>query len=236
MVNLGASDIHIWSIDTSAETDLDAAMSILGPEEHVRAAQLRFDAHRRRFVVAHAAARRILGAYTGLHPAWVIYDTDAFGAPRLHESIRGSLCFSLSHAGDRAAVALARGCRLGIDIEEIRNDIDYGAMVGVCLSDEETEALGRVPDRTIRRSMFFYLWTRKEAAVKAIGRGASFGLHNVGVPADSRRTWTALNLPPEISPLYAHTIHTDTRYAAAVASDTPRALHGYYFTMGGWCS
>jgi len=89
------------------------------------------------------------------------------GKPRLPD--HPELDVSVAHAGEHVVVALARGPRIGVDVEPVR-DVDVDALARSALSSDEVAGLAALPagDRT---AAFFRLWTRKESIVKALGAG-----------------------------------------------------------------
>lgn len=101
-------------------------------------------------------------------------------------------CFNLSHAGDYAAAVFA-GCTVGIDIERIR-DVRPG-MQKRFFTAEECAFLsrdGKLPDKkgeiselTERQKRdFFWIWTRKESYIKAVGEGMHLPLRAFSVLED----------------------------------------------------
>jgi 4'-phosphopantetheinyl transferase len=68
--------------------------------------------------------------------------------------------FSISHSGNFAVCAIDK-CKIGIDIEEIRN-IDIKAAKRFC-NEKELEYVGNDINR------FFEIWTAKEATYKMMG-------------------------------------------------------------------
>ena len=94
-----------------------------------------------------------------------------YGKPMLEEY--QDIHFNLSHAdGICACIVSDREC--GIDCEKIR-DFRPGVLKRV-FSEQEQEFFGSVPDDE-KNSVFFRLWTLKEAYIKAIGTGLSFPMN-----------------------------------------------------------
>lgn len=103
--------------------------------------------------------------------------------------------FNTSHSGKLVACALGNELEVGLDVEEIRPVIveDFDA----CWCAEEIEWLYREGDR---RAAFYFLWTRKEAIIKACGSGLSLDLKAINVLSslvDSKPAgnWTLQELP-----------------------------------------
>ena len=92
--------------------------------------------------------------------------------------------FSMSRSANVAAYAFAHGCRVGVDIEEVR---EFPDMTGV-INDHFTErekAQFNAGHRNQRTRLFFQLWTRKEAVLKADGIGLLQPLNQVNVLSDA---------------------------------------------------
>lgn len=131
-------------------------------------------ADRTRFATGAILLRRLVAAHTGVPPAEVVVDRRCPGCGRPHGRPRlpqADLHVSVSHSGDRVAVALARVGPVGVDVELI--------------GDADVHGLGPqvlAPEETIRDARDFYTyWTRKESAVKATGDGLSAPLSQVRV-------------------------------------------------------
>jgi 4'-phosphopantetheinyl transferase len=161
------STVHVWHMSfDAASAEAAAAMTSLDAEERHRAARFHFDRHRRRFVAAHAFLRSVLAWHTGQHPAGIVFTRTASGKP-FAPAI--GLHFNLSHSQDAFVCAVAQQ-RVGVDIEQLRTMPDALAIARRFFSADEVDALVRLePER--RLLGFFSCWTRKEAYVKATGKG-----------------------------------------------------------------
>ncbi len=81
-----------------------------------------------------------------------------------------ALHFNLSHADNALALAVTFGRRVGIDIEVVDPGVDVLAVARTHFTAEEFEWF-RVLSAREGLVAFYRLWTRKEALVKADGRG-----------------------------------------------------------------
>lgn len=90
------------------------------------------------------------------------YRTDQYGRP----SIDFSGDFNISHSDGRVITAITDASRIGIDIERIR-DISPQEFTRV-FTKEEIRFIENGPDNHLR---FYEIWAKKEAAMKADGRG-----------------------------------------------------------------
>jgi 4'-phosphopantetheinyl transferase len=87
--------------------------------------------------------------------------------------VEGGPCFSLSHSGDWAAVAVSQ-TDTGFDIERFNAGRDTGLVVRRALGPEEAEAASG------NLKAFYRIWTAKESYLKMLG-GRTGGLAGVRV-------------------------------------------------------
>lgn len=201
--------ITVWRIalDPAAPPG-PADVALLSDAERERAARFRFDRDRNRWLHAHVALRRILGAELDVAPAALRFAHGPRGKPRLAWPTQPPLEFNLSDAADLALLALSRSGPVGVDVEHVERVADLEAIAASHFAPEERAALFALPEAE-RTDGFYRLWTRKEAYIKAIGIGLSFGLDRFAVTiepaaprflridgsADEARAWTLLNVP-----------------------------------------
>jgi len=82
--------------------------------------------------------------------------------------------FNISHSRDYVVCAFAKGFRVGIDIEEIREN-DFKIFESVFTKSEYKSILESDNNLT----MFYKFWTKKESIIKANGRGLSIPLREI---------------------------------------------------------
>jgi 4'-phosphopantetheinyl transferase len=75
--------------------------------------------------------------------------------------------FNISHSGNWVVIALDSE-ELGIDIEKINSSFDYAIILTEHFTSSEQSFIHNAENPS---SAFYFLWTRKEALVKALGRG-----------------------------------------------------------------
>jgi 4'-phosphopantetheinyl transferase len=168
--------LHCFPLDVP-DDEVARLHALLTPDEQARAARFHAARHRQRFAVAHGRLREILGEELGVPPALLRFETAQHGKPMLAGGAGGHLAFNLSHSADRGLLGWARGHELGVDIELWRPLGDEAALVRRFFSVAENAAYGALPVGE-RTQGFFECWTRKEAYIKAVGRG-------LGLPLDS---------------------------------------------------
>jgi 4'-phosphopantetheinyl transferase len=94
--------------------------------------------------------------------------------------------FNLSHSGGIALIGVARGFEVGVDIERHRPDTELTGPAEIVMSDGELRAWLELSEEDRYRG-FFRLWTRKEAYIKATGRGLFADLNKITVPVNPER-------------------------------------------------
>jgi 4'-phosphopantetheinyl transferase len=134
-----------------------------------------------RSAASHAALRLVLGRLTGRAPEGLRFERrcghcGATGHGKPHLADRSELDFNISHSGELALIAVARGRRVGVDVERVRPRTDVLAIARGSFSVRERRAIESGETDEARREAFFRCWTRKEAYLKARGEGLAGGL------------------------------------------------------------
>jgi len=151
--------------------DLDVtvtnAINCLSADERERADKFIFPVHRNRFVMGRHWLRQVLGGTLGIDPNKVNLTELEFGKPVL---AKGKLFFNLSHADNKAVLAVSETCQIGIDLEAYRRKVDIDALAKNYFTKAEIAWLMRLPAEK-KTQGFFALWTAKEARMKITGEG-----------------------------------------------------------------
>lgn len=185
-LSCGDDDLHVWTIDLAVgATALDGLRSVLSCDELERADRFYSEIDRSRFVAARGSLRNILSLYTGVDAAAITFDYGDFGKPTLARGSGGDsdIQFNLSHSCDVALCAIARGREVGIDVEEIRQDVSVERVAAQFFLPAERRLLATVANSA---ETFTRIWVRKEAYLKATGRGIGADLR--GLPDMSAKT------------------------------------------------
>lgn len=218
---LDAHDIHVWCMSlTCAESELAHHRRLLSEDEIRRADKFLFDRHRRRFTVGRSQLRQVLARYTNLDPAQIDFEYSGLGKPRLAGTNLGhGLCFNFSNSHERALLAVARDVEVGIDIERMRYMENLAGLAERFFAATEREyILGQTdPAQT---TSFFRCWTRKEAFLKAIGKGLTFPLRDVTVELrpEAKVRIVNINDPNENAPDWTlDHVELEPEYVGAIA-------------------
>ncbi len=206
-------EVHIWQAGLNLmQPEIDAFYRTLSENEIWRVNRYHFERDRRWFVARRGFLRQLLSIYIHKAPSDIQLVENHYGKSSLApgEFEATGLYFNLAHANDLALFAFARGRSVGVDVERLRADFDPMALAEGFFSIREQETL-RSLDEKDRRTAFFLGWTRKEAFVKALGKGLSVPLDQFDVsllPGEQARLlarwddpqpsmeWTLVNIDP----------------------------------------
>jgi 4'-phosphopantetheinyl transferase len=216
--------VHVAGTDLG-ETARRRALSLLSADEVARAGRLRFARDRDRFIAARAWVRTILCLELDVDPAAVRFRYEPDGKPAVDAAgdAHRDVAFNVSHAGDVVMLAIGRGCRIGVDVEQIVDDLDTRSLESHCLAGEEIAALAPLSQRDRRRA-FFGCWTRKEAYLKGLGTGLAGPLDRVSIVAQAPNAAFVVRDANRGAPWRVHDLPAPSGYAAALAIDAPRAV------------
>jgi 4'-phosphopantetheinyl transferase len=221
-----ASALHFQVVVTRLDLAPEAVRAhaaLLSAAERQRAVRFRLERDRRRFIVARARLRKLLAERLTAAPEAIELVCGKHGKPALAQ---GDLRFNVSHSGDVAAYAFARGCEIGIDIEEIRAVPEADAIAARTFSRGEHDAYAALPPHE-RVLGFLNCWTRKEAFVKALGKGLSISLDSFDVtlaPGEPAKILRVGTTPGKEAGWRLHSFLPAPGFVAAVASGH-RGLH-----------
>src|SRR5437867_4021326 len=178
-------EVHVWCADLDITTEtFDRLSATLADDERDRSSRFRFQRDRRHFIVAHGVLRELLGHYLRTEPGRIGFVYGAFGKPDLSPGFGGRLKFNLSHSAGLALIAIAAESDVGVDLEFLRAQSDYAELARQFFSAAEVDQLGAIPDHLYAEA-FIGCWTKKEAYVKARGRGLALPLQSFTVPLTS---------------------------------------------------
>jgi 4'-phosphopantetheinyl transferase len=157
-----------------------AVLAVLSPDERARAERFVDETHRRRFVIARARLRELIGERLGVPPAAIQFDYGVHGKPSLRTRTGDrDMRFNLAHADDLAVYAFASAVELGVDVERLRV-IDDADRLADRFSPRERRDYHSLSAEQ-RPHGFLNCWTRKEAFIKATGQGLSLPLDSFDV-------------------------------------------------------
>jgi len=212
---LGEETVHLWGVHVPAVLDrLGVLHGLLSDKEREKAARFHREADRQSSIAARGALRILLSGYTGIPAAEIGFEYSGNGKPHLEPCGAGfqpaqgrqgcpphEIAFNVSHSADWVVLGFGRNRNIGVDIEKIKREMDVKSIATRYFAPEESARIENAEDRC---SIFFQLWARKEAYVKACG---STLFQELGNNVEKKDGWFFQNL------------EVDPGYAAAVVSD-----------------
>jgi 4'-phosphopantetheinyl transferase len=213
----------VWWAAPLAPEGATALVGLLDAHERARLTRLRRPADRARYLAAHALARLVVSALvgngSGATAAGLTFDrTCRCGAAHGKPVLPGGPGFSLSHSGQLVGVAVRPDGAVGLDVEQMREVADLVALAAHVQSPAET-ARADAPGP----SAFFRAWTRKEALVKATGRGLATPMTGITLATAGAavEAWTGDGAPS--GPMWLRDLTPASQHMAAVAGPGERA-------------
>ncbi len=197
---LPEDEVHLWRVDLATVAAAEERWApILSEDERARAARFHFARDRQNFTAARALLRTILGAYVGSDPKHLVFRYSDKDKPFLGSNEAGTpVEFNISHSGTVALLGFARGREVGVDVEQVRTDLDCEAIARRFFSEREQQQLVALP-ASERYAGFFRCWTRKEAYIKATGSGLSLPLRQFDVSITPNDGSALLSTRPDAS-------------------------------------
>ncbi|WP_172622889.1 4'-phosphopantetheinyl transferase family protein [Aquicella siphonis] len=175
-------EVQIWFTDlTLTREQENERFDLLSIEERERALRFHFPIHKQRFIAARSMLRSLLGLYLACAPQDIAFAYDENEKPRLQTSGQMGLQFNLSHSDHMAVYAFTLHHAVGVDIEKIRDTYNPDVAERY-FSRRENQDLLSLPHNE-RTAGFYRIWARKEAIVKAVGKGLTMPLSRFSVSA-----------------------------------------------------
>jgi 4'-phosphopantetheinyl transferase len=183
-------EIKLWQGSIAAiEEDYPHYWCILDPSEQHLASTIKNEQFRKRYVEIHARLRIFLGDVVNAVPGQIrIHKTD-YGKPYLVDY--PDLAFNLSHTTNKMVVAIADNCDLGVDIEQCKPRANLAGLVDKCFAEVEKSYWQKL-SQPHKIKAFYHFWTRKEAFVKATGRGIALGLKQCVINPESQNQFLTI--------------------------------------------
>jgi 4'-phosphopantetheinyl transferase len=166
-----------WSSPLPAE---ERFLRLLDEVEQGRFEAYRQDADKRRFLTGRVLAKTVAAERLGLAAEAVKFDAtcEDCGKPHGRPRVPGAdLTLSISHSGDLIGVAATPSVPVGLDVETAGRKADEGLIEYALSPAEAAHLTGLDPEE--KAAAFFVYWTRKEAVMKATGKGLRIPLKSI---------------------------------------------------------
>jgi 4'-phosphopantetheinyl transferase len=212
--------VKVWQFSISAHhQDLPVFQQYLSEDEKERAGRFHFSKDQVRFIIVRGILRSILGKCIGMRPHELRFRYSSYGKPEIASGdTTGALHFNLSHSGDLAIIAVSRGSVVGVDIEQKRPGVDIDIVSSRFFSQQEIQLLNSI-DPAKRDDIFYTYWARKEAFIKALGKGVSFPLEHCDVSLLNSDRSLPVTVAEKGSGWYGIDLPTEAGYAAALVTE-----------------
>ncbi|WP_231852131.1 4'-phosphopantetheinyl transferase family protein [Legionella micdadei] len=226
---LKTSRIDIWEFPL--DKAFDRANSLLDETELTRANRYHFDRHKRRFTIARASLRLILGRYLHQEGHHLTFNYSQHGKPQVNHDL--AIQFNLSHSGELALLAVGNQFPLGIDLEFF-SARPYDGIAESLFSEQELQIFLKLPNY-LKPQVFFHIWSQKEAFIKAIGLGLSYPTKLFSVPVFAKEAelitdsihncqWIMRSFMPKVALSAALCHHPGIKELRYIRLDNPAVL------------
>ena len=219
-------NVDLWHgelVDT--QTCSESFLSCLDTNELARAESYSKPLLKWRYIEARGRLKFLLADYLDISPNHVQIAQTEHGKPYLPN--HPQLVFNISHTANQLVIAVAKHCQLGVDIERIQARSTLAALVKKCFSTSEAAYWQNLPESE-KAWVFYQFWTKKEAFVKATGRGIALGLQQCEVNTPEAERFVAV---PESCGTAAQwwlaTLTVDELFCVSVVTDTGMAELNY---------
>ena len=162
--------VDVWKIPlTSYLKYIPELYQTLQSDEKTRSASFLKENDSHRFIVGRAMLRILLGKYLNVEADKLRFGFDKNKKPTLKDNEKSVINFNLSHSGEYLLIAISDNS-IGIDIEQYEYDSRLNQTMQLIFSDSEILFINKQASPS---KIFYKLWTRKEALLKANSSGLS---------------------------------------------------------------
>lgn len=172
-IQLEPNAVHLWGIELEGSARcLEHCTEWLDEAERQRATRLIREQDRQHYVLAHGGLRAVLSRYLEVSPDEVSLGRTEAGKPFVARDVRGhsAITFNLSHAHNRALIAVSKAQEVGVDLELVRSNVEVVKLSARYFAPSEHTVITQATEAQ-RAMIFFRYWVVKEAVLKAQGIG-----------------------------------------------------------------
>ncbi|MGC1390854.1 MAG: 4'-phosphopantetheinyl transferase superfamily protein [Bacteroidales bacterium] len=210
--------VHIWEANLKTVSFYSNEITqTLSGDELERANKFKFTQDREHFILRRQILRQILSKYCGCQPGELIFGYNSYKKPFIRSAVFKEIKFNMSFSDDLMIVGLCRQKEIGVDIERIQEIHDSEKIAGENFSLPELKYLHGNIEKTVA---FLKIWTRKEAFIKAKGKGIYYPLNSFCTEVNSSGCYDRLvifNHPRESKLWRTAELNTFPGYIASMA-------------------
>jgi len=181
--------VDVWVGDVlSQKIESNDYWSMLNGDEREKAMTFIRLELQQKYIKTRGRLRRVLSSYLKIEPQQIQIKVGQYGKPYLEHN---SLHFNLSHSKNKIVIAVSNCSEVGVDVEEYRQQRNLKGLVEKCFSEQEQLYWYSLSEQQ-KSFMFYHFWVRKEAFVKAVGRGIALGLGQCVVNVDDSNAFVTV--------------------------------------------
>lgn len=172
-ISLEPHAVHLWGIELEGSPRcIERCVGWLDETERQRAARFVREQDRQHYVLAHGGLKAILSQYLEVSPCEVSLGRTEAGKPFVTRDARkhSAMTFNLSHAHNRALIAVSKAQEVGVDLEWVRSKVDVLNLSERYFATSEHAVIMQTAEAQ-HSIIFFRYWVVKEAVLKAQGIG-----------------------------------------------------------------
>ena len=210
--------VHIWHLTLPVSKEMiERFQHSLSEDEWLRAKSFHFKTHRDQFISSRGGLRTILSHYLNISAKNIKFCYTTHQKPYVDYT---DLTFNISHSGEFIVYALTKNAYIGVDIEELKPEVDCLSLAKSVFHEEEYIKFLKIPKED-KLLAFYRAWTRKEAYLKAIGVGLHYPLNELQVSflsTEPPKLLSAHLSPLEYDLWQLDEIFLDENYVATIAT------------------
>ncbi len=228
ILHLPENEIHLWLCKFEhLKSSVKFLNGILSSDQKKKASKFVFEKDRISYIISNGLLRKLLASYTGISMMNIKFIYNDFGKPLLINN--NNIKFNLSHSNEYCLIGINRNDNIGVDIEWINKNIAIDDIAGNYFSNNEINKFNSVkPNHKI--TSFYKIWTRKEAFIKAVGKGLSIPLNSFDVDLDDMHPKVnRIEGKEDLTKYNLYNIYINKSYcAAAMNIGQPKHLNKYF--------
>jgi 4'-phosphopantetheinyl transferase len=169
---LNENTLHVWCISLDElQQFLPMLRQNLSEDECARAGRYHFKKDKNSFILRRSILRILISNYLEVDARHIQFCYGKRGKPRIANTYSDiPLNFNMSHSKNRLLYAFTCKREVGIDIEHICPIPEAAQIVESYFSNKEKIVFNGL-SADLQKEVFFQLWARKEAFLKATGKG-----------------------------------------------------------------
>ncbi len=214
---LSDKDIHVWLLDIFSITKSDEMFDdILSEDEIVKKNKYHFLNDRIVYSTSRGILRILLSKYLDVFGSSIQFKYNQYGKPSINKTSNLDIKFNLSHSKEFAVLVFTLDDEIGVDIEFINHELVIHEIADKYFSKAEVNELYKLTPED-QRTAFFNIWTRKEAYIKAKGKGLSIPLDSfdVSVNVDNPRILRSVN-DEKLDNIYLNNLNIHSDYCGTI--------------------